>query len=139
MPVPIPDTHRDLLEGPHHTALSTIMPNGQPQTTVIWCSYDGTYVWTTTTSHFQKVKNMRANPKVTLLAYDPENPLRSIEVRGEVVELTEQDALAHLDRICELYTGLTPYYGACVPAELQETEIPLLVRIAPTRVRVEGS
>jgi hypothetical protein len=50
---------------------------------------------------FRKEKNMRRNPKVTLLCYDPRQPLRSIEVRGTVVEMTEVGAMEHLDSLAE--------------------------------------
>ena len=79
---------------------------------------------------------MRLNPKVTLLCYDPRQPLRSIEVRGTVVEMTEEGAMEHLDGLSELYTGRRPYFGSCVPIELEEKEIPVLCKIMPTHVTV---
>ena len=110
------------------------MPDGQPQTTVVWCNSDGTHVLVNTMRGFRKEKNMRLNPKVTLLCFDPRQPLRSLEVRGRVVEMTETGALEHLDSLCELYTGKRPYFGACVPVEFKERETPVLCRILPIRV-----
>ena len=130
----IPQTHYDLLNRPPVAALTTVMPDGQPQTTVVWCNYDGTYVLVNTMRGFRKEKNMRSNPKITLLCYDPSHPLRYLEVRGTVVEMTEAGALEHLDHLSELYVGRSPYFGACVPAELKETEIPVLCRILPTHI-----
>jgi PPOX class probable F420-dependent enzyme len=124
----------DLVNGPRAAVLTTIMPDGRPQSTVVWCNYDGTYVLVNTMRGFRKEKNMRRNPAVTLLCYDPREPLRSLEVRGTVVEMTEAGARAHLDALCELYTGTSPYFGACVPVELQEREIPVLCKILPTHV-----
>src|SRR5690349_8989098 len=132
----IPESHRDLLNGPRVAALTTVMPDGSPQITVVWCNFDGTYVLINTMRGFRKEKNMHSNPKVTLLCYDPGQPLRSLEIRGLVVEMTEEGALEHLDGLCELYTGRRPYFGACVPAELQQTEIPVLCKILPTHVNV---
>lgn len=134
VPMEIPEDFLDLLNGPHVAALATVMPDGQPQTTVVWCNFDGTHVLVNTMRGFRKERNMRANPKVTLLAYDPREPLRYIEVRGTVVEMTEEGALEHLDSLSLLYTGCTPYFGRCVPAELQASEMPVLCRILPTRV-----
>jgi PPOX class probable F420-dependent enzyme len=132
----IPESHRDLVNGPRVAALTTVMPNGQPQTTVVWCSFDGTHVLVNTMRGFRKEKNMRLNPKVTLLCYDPRQPLRSLEVRGTVVEMTEDGAMEHLDGLSELYIGKKPYFGECVPAALRETEVPVLCKILPTRVTV---
>lgn len=130
----IPTSFLDLIDGPRVAALTTIMPDGQPQTTVVWCNSDGTHVLVNTMRGFRKEKNMRLNPKVTLLCFDPRQPLRSLEVRGRVVEMTETGALEHLDSLCELYTGKRPYFGECVPAEFKERETPVLCRILPIRV-----
>ncbi len=136
MVVEIPESFRDLVNGPRVAALTTIMPDGQPQTTVVWCNFDGTHVLVNTMRGFRKEKNMRLNPKVTLLCYDPRQPLRSLEIRGTVVEMTEVGAMEHLDGLSELYIGRKPYFGACVPAELRGKEIPVLCKILPTHVTV---
>ena len=130
----VPDSYADLVDGPPVAALTTIMPDGKPQTTVVWCNFDGNYVMVNTMKGFRKEKNMRLNPKVTLLCYDPRQPLRFIEIRGRVVDMTEEGAIEHLDGLCELYTGKRPYFGKCVPAELKEKETPVLCRILPTHV-----
>ena len=130
----IPPAFLDLVNAPRVAALTTLMPNGQPQTTVVWCDYDGTFVRVNTMRGFRKEKNMRLNPRVTLLCYDPRQPLRYLEVRGTVVEMTEDGALAHLDALGRRYTGLSPYFGGCVPAEWAATETPVLCLIRPTGV-----
>jgi PPOX class probable F420-dependent enzyme len=130
----IPGEFLDLVNGPRVAALTTLMPDGQPQTTVVWCDYDGVHVRVNTMRGFRKEKNMRANPKVTLLCFDPRRPLRSLEVRGTVVEMTETGAMEHLDGLARLYTGRAPYFGTCVPAELRQTEFPVLCKIAPTHI-----
>jgi PPOX class probable F420-dependent enzyme len=130
----IPESYLDLVNGPRVAALTTVMPDGHPQTTVVWCNFDGTHVLVNTMRGFRKEKNMRLNRKVTLLCYDPRQPLRFIEVRGMVVEMTEVGALEHLDGLCELYTGKSPYFGECVPADLKEKETPVLCKVLPTHV-----
>jgi PPOX class probable F420-dependent enzyme len=132
--VNIPDSHMDLLAGPVSVALTTVMADGQPQTTVVWCNTDGTHVLINTMSRFQKAINMRRNPKVTLFSYRRDNPLRYIEVRGTVVEMTEVGAIEHLDKLAELYTGRSPYFGKVIPAEWKDRETPMLCKIAPIRI-----
>jgi PPOX class probable F420-dependent enzyme len=130
----IPTEFLDLVNGPRVAALTTVMPDGQPQTTVVWCDFDGIHVRVNTMRGFRKEKNMRANPRVTLLCFDPRQPLRYLEIRGVVTEMTESGALAHLDGLAQLYTGQSPYFGNCVPAELQQTETPVLCTIRPEHV-----
>ena len=131
----IPDSHLDLVECPRVAALTTVMPDGSPQTSVVWCDFDGTHVRVNTMRGFQKERNMRRNPRVTLLCYDPRDDGRYLEVRGMVEEMTEDGAMAHLDVLTSKYAGRPMrYFGECVPAALAETEVPVLCRIRPTHV-----
>jgi len=128
-PPEIPATHADLLQKPLCCAFSTLMPDGQPQTTVVWFEYDGRDVYVNTMRGFRKERNMRANPRVTLLIYEPQNPSRFLELRGRVAEMIEEGAEEHLDRLSRFYTGIAPYFGKVVPGELRETETPVKCRI----------
>ncbi len=136
----IPDTHRDLIDGPFWAALTTVMPDGQPQITPVWCNRDGDCILINTMQGFRKERNMRAHPKVTLLVYDPQNPLRNIEIRGAVIEMSCAGAREHLDALTQLYLRKTDahFFGDSVPAELESRYTPVKVRMAPTRIRVEG-
>ena len=139
MGIKIPESHRELLAGPVNVVLTTLMPDGQPQTTPVWCNLDGDYVLINTMKQFRKAKNIKLNPKVTLLAYRLNYPFVNIEVRGEVVEITEVGALEHLNELNYLYSGKPNFFGDSVPAEFIHKFTPLKVRIEPLRVRVEGS
>ena len=91
-----------------------------------------------TMKQFRKAKNMRLNPLVTLLAYRLEQPLRNIEVRGRVVEMSEEGALEHLNELNMLYGAGPNFFGDSVDAELRHKLAPLKIKIQPVRVRVEG-
>jgi PPOX class probable F420-dependent enzyme len=122
----IPESHLDLVECPPVAALTTVMPDGSPQTSVVWCDFDGERVRVNTMHGFQKERNMRRNPRVTLLCYDPRDDGRYLEVRGTVEEMTEDGAMAHLDALTSKYVGRpVRYFGECVP---------VLCRIRPTHV-----
>lgn len=138
MSVAIPASHRDLLAEPINVVLTTIMPSGQPQTTPVWCNLDGNYVLINTMKQFQKAKNLLRNPRVGLLAFRIERPLRNIEVRGRVIKITEQGALEHLDMLNLMYTGEPKFFGDSIPEEHIHKFTPLKVVIEPIRVRVEG-
>jgi PPOX class probable F420-dependent enzyme len=131
----IPASHRDFVECPPVAALSTVMPDGYPQTSVVWCDFDGTYVRVNTMRGFRKEQNMRRDPRVTLLCYDPHQPLRYLEVRGIVVEMTEEGAARHLDALASKYIARpVHYFGDVIPMRFAESEIPVLCRIRPTHV-----
>ena len=131
----IPASHRDLAECPPVAALTTLMADGSPQTSVVWCDLDGTCIRVNTMRGFAKERNMRRDPRVTLLCYDPRRPLRYLEIRGTVVEMTDEGARQHLDQLASKYAGRPiRYFGDAIPARFAETEIPVLCRIRPTHV-----
>jgi PPOX class probable F420-dependent enzyme len=131
----IPASHRDLVECPPVATLTTVMRDGYPQTSVVWCDFDGECVRVNTMRGFAKERNMRRDPRVTLLCYDPHEPLRYLEVRGTVVEMTETDAAEHLDDLASKYAGRPiRFFGDAIPARFEETEIPVLCRIRPAHV-----
>jgi hypothetical protein len=84
---------------------------------------------------FQKERNMRRDGRVTLLCYDPRQPLRSLEVRGRVVAMTEVGALEHLDGLASKYAARpVRYFGDVIDASFAPNETPVLCLIEPTHV-----
>ena len=51
---PIPASHLDLITRPIHGVLTTMMPDGQPQSSLVWCDYDGQCACVNTTLERQK-------------------------------------------------------------------------------------
>jgi PPOX class probable F420-dependent enzyme len=136
----IPESHLDLIDGPYTAVLSTVMPDGHPQTTPVWCNCKDSYIFINVMKGFRKEKNMHLNPKVSLLVYDPKNPLHNIEIRGLVIEMTEDGAVEHNDELARLYLKKpdAKFFGDAIPGELQSRYTPVRVKISPTHIRVES-
>ena len=136
----IPESHQDLLLQPVHGVLSTMMPNGQPQLSIVWVDFDGEHVLINTTLERQKGKNMQANSKVNVLVIDPRDSARFLEVRGEVVEITEDGAVPHADKQTRAYTdnAQQSFYGDIYPEEQQAKETRVIARILPQRVTTDA-
>ena len=131
----VPSSHRDLIECPPVAALTTVGLDGYPQTSVVWCDFDGGHVRINTMRGFAKERNMRRDPRVTLLCYDPRRPLRYLEVRGTVDVMTENGAADHLDALASKYAGRRiRYFGDAIPVRFAQTETPILCLIRPTHV-----
>ena len=124
----IPETYRDLLDRPIVVSLATLLPDGTPQVQPVWCSFDGTHILVNTAKGRQKYRNMTRRSVVTLLAIDPEDDTRWLEVRGTVVGETEEGADAHIDALAQLYLGVDTY------PYRREGERRVLFTIAPLRV-----
>lgn len=128
----IPEGYRDLLDGPVTVSLATILPDGQPQVTPVWADFDGTYIRVNTAEGRQKHKDMVARPQVTVMAIDPANPYRYLEVRGTVARITDEGAAEHIDALAKQYLGVDryPYHN---PAETR-----VICYIEPKKVHAQG-
>ncbi len=133
MSVTIADNLKDLLERPIVVAFATSNPDGQPQVTPVWVSLEGDQIWINSAVGRRKDRNVRANPKVTVLSLDPQNPFHWVEVRGEVVEFDESNAaLAHINKLSGLYAGNDDYYSFNPESRGKEQRV--IYKIRPTRV-----
>lgn len=93
-------------EGRNIAAVTTLMPDGTPQTTPLWVDTDGEHLLLNTEVHRQKFRNVERDPRVTVTIIDADNPYVYGEVRGEVVETVRgPEARAHIDRLARKYTG----------------------------------
>ena len=116
----------ELASGENFAALTTIMPDGHPQTQVMWVDADGDHLLINTEVHRQKFKNVERDPRVTLTIWDKEDPYSFVEVRGEVVGKTKgPEARAHIDKLSYKYHGRP--YGTQIKSER------VVLAIAPLR------
>jgi len=132
MPESVPPAFRDLFEKKAFAHLVTLMPDGSPQVSPVWCALEDDLVLVNSAKGRQKDKNLRRDPRVALSVQDPENPYRYVEVRGRVVQITEQGADEHIDRLAQRYMGVSRY-----PLR-QPGEVRVLYRIRPERVVTLG-
>lgn len=68
-------------------------------------------------------------PKVALSVVDPDDPFKgSLQVRGEVMEVTPKGTDEHIDALARRYTG-TDRYQNRLPGEVR-----LILKIRPLRM-----
>lgn len=104
MSAPLPPEAARLLNAPVYVVLSTINPDGRPQSSVVWTKVDGNEVVLSTIRGRRKTRNMERDPRVTLLAYDPDDPYQYVEVRG-TVQITEDPGGVLIDELSRAYDG----------------------------------
>jgi PPOX class probable F420-dependent enzyme len=138
MDTQIPESHMDLIDGPVLVTLTTLMPDGWPQSSVVWCNRRGPHILLNSVLGRQKDVNIRHDPRITILAMDPKNAYRYLEVRGEVVEITLDGAVEHISELAKLYEGADHYYGDFAPAERAARETRAIYKVRPVRVRSVG-
>src|SRR5690606_31753264 len=105
----IPDRYRELLDRPIVVSLATLMSDGMPQVQPVWCSFDGTYILVNTEKGRQKYRNLTRRRKATILAVDPDDDNRWLEVRGTIAGHTEEGAFEHIDELARHYLDVDKY------------------------------
>src|ERR1700745_3095640 len=128
----IPEKYRDLFSKRAFASLGTLMPDGTPQVTPVWVDLEGDYVLFNSAKARQKDKNVRQNPRTPLAIVDPDNPYRYLEIRGRVVEITEQGADDHIDKLAKKYLGVDKY------PYRQAGEVRVIYKIHPEHTTMMG-
>jgi PPOX class probable F420-dependent enzyme len=125
----IPESHKDLLNAPV-AVLGTVGASGRPQLSGVWFLAEDDTVRLSLNTSRQKVKNLQANPKVSLLIFG-ESPYKYLELRGDA-ELSADPDYEFADKVGAKYGG----------ADLRERDNPgdtrVVITIHPQRVIAWG-
>ncbi|MEU6984987.1 PPOX class F420-dependent oxidoreductase [Streptomyces sp. NPDC046324] len=121
---------RALLDDVNPVILGTVHPDGSPQTSVVWVGRDGDELLVSTQDGRRKVRNIEADPRVSLTVYDREDPLVYAEIRGTAT-VTEDEGRALAVALAEQYEG--PGAGQEY-LELPPEVVRVAIRITPTKV-----
>jgi PPOX class probable F420-dependent enzyme len=125
MSTAIPPNYRDLLSADVAT-LGTIGPDGRPQLSEVWFLAEGDTVSISLNSSRQKIKNLLANPAVSLLILDLAMPYRYLELRGDA-EISPDPDYVFADKV-------GAKYGADLRVHDQPGHTRYVVTIRPARV-----
>ena len=121
----IPETHSDILGKKTFANWATIGPKGEPQVNPVWFEWDGRHIVVSQTRTRQKLRNIQRDPRVALSFLDPDDPYRYLEIRGEVVDIQDDEGNAFINKMAKKYVGQDEY--AWDPPEARR----VVVRIEP--------
>ena len=120
-----------LHEQPNVAVVAALRPDGTPHQTVTWIDYDGEHVLVNLNTFRTKLRYLEADPRVSVLVLDRDDPFRRIRIDGRVVEITKEGAYEHIVRQAGVYLGRESY-------ELAPGEERVLVRIEPKQVEASN-
>lgn len=128
--IAIPEKYADILNANILAYLATIGPTGTPQVSPMWFCWDGERLLFSTTNARQKARNIQRQPGVSVAITDPNNPFRSLEIRGTATaELDPDFRVAHL--VSRKYTG-----SDATPEMLDAHEGRVAVTVTPEKLLV---
>ncbi len=119
---------RALCKGENYGVLTTLFPDGSPQSQMMWIDCDDDHVIINTEVHRAKYKNLASDPRVVITIWPAGDLTTYFEVRGTVADtVVGEEAKAHLDSLAQRYFKVDEY-----PYPIQSARA--IVRIAPDRV-----
>ena len=127
MTIPLTQPTLTLIDGKNYAVLSTLNPDGSPQTSVIWVGRDDDGVLFTTVEGRVKHRNMVRDPRVSITVIDSADPENYAELRGRVESITP-DAGRQTD------TQLSWKYDGRDPAPERPGAVRVVVRMAVEKV-----
>lgn len=104
MPVPLSEYAKALIDARSFATLCTLNPDGSPQASTMWLTRDGDDVIMSTVVGRVKERNMRRDPRVSVLVPDPQNPYGYAEIRGRV-SLSEAGGRELIGTLAQKYEG----------------------------------
>jgi len=125
----LPQKAKDLLDAANIVTVATVNPDGSPQSSLLWATYDGDDVLLSTIEGRAKHRNFLRDPRVSVLIHDKATPYTYVEVRGSVTMSTEGgDEL--IQRLSMAYDG-EPFTG-----DDGKNRVRVVVRLTPEHVVV---
>jgi PPOX class probable F420-dependent enzyme len=125
----IPDSHIDLLDKKSFAHLSSLGPDGEPQSHPVWFDAAGGQLLISTGTDRQKYRNIQRDPRVSVSILDPDDPYRYLEVRGRVVEIQPDPQKTFLDQLARKYLDQDIY-----PYEERRSVERVIIHIQPDHV-----
>ncbi|HEX6686756.1 MAG TPA: PPOX class F420-dependent oxidoreductase [Candidatus Limnocylindrales bacterium] len=122
----LPELAKKLIDDKTFATISTVNPDGSPQSSVIWLKRDGDIVVFSTILGRRKTLNMQRDPRVSLVLFDPADPYRYVEIRGEVSMTTEGGP--------ELINELSLAYDGVPFKEKDPAAVRVVCRLSPSKV-----
>ncbi|MFF3643812.1 PPOX class F420-dependent oxidoreductase [Streptomyces sp. NPDC002564] len=130
MSAALSDDLKALLDTPVFITVATIQPDGSPQVSPVWVKREGDEVIFSTTVGRRKEKNLRRDPRVTVVVQPFDAPYSYAEIRGSV-EMTTQGGQELIDELSLKYTGKK--YAEFNPSSKDDSER-VVVRVSARKV-----
>ncbi len=124
----LPESVKKLIDEPNIAFFATLMKDGSPQVTPVWVDRENDFILVNTAEGRIKANNVKRDPRVAISIADRNNPYSMSTIRGKVVDITEEGADSHIDKMAKKYTGQDRY------AWKKQTEKRIIIKIEASKV-----
>lgn len=127
MPVELTQDVVELLKDRNYAVAATLNRDGSPQLTIVWVDTDGQRLIVNTAEGRQKPRNLRRDPRISVLVFNRHNFYDWVRIDGRVMEITPEQAEEHIHQLAKLYWDKDRY-------PMQPGMVRLKVVVEPERV-----
>ena len=93
----------DLLQSTALAYLATIGPQGEPQVSAVWFTWDGSHLLFALNKKRQKYRNLVREPRVAIAIADPTNSYRALEIGGTVARIEADLTFRYINAATQKY------------------------------------
>lgn len=104
MSVALSDNLKKVLDGQVFITVATIQPDGAPQVSPVWVKRDGDDLLFSTTAERVKIRNLKRDPRISVVVINPAAPYSYAQVHG-TASITTEGGLELIDELSMKYTG----------------------------------
>ena len=122
----------ELLRGRNWGTVVTLRADGSPHATPVWIDTDGENVLFNTSIGRAKERHLRRDPRAAVTVLPAEDQQSGYVAVSGTVEVTEDGAHEHIDKLAQKYLGQETY------PYLQPGERRVIVKIKPEKVDSMG-
>ncbi|MER7579951.1 PPOX class F420-dependent oxidoreductase [Kitasatospora sp. NPDC097691] len=127
MTAQLSDRAKALIDGKSFAVVSTVQPDGSPQSSVVWVKRDGDDILFSTVEGRRKHLNLVRDPRVSILLNPADSPYEYLEARGEVT-MTTEGGRDLIDELAAKYRGVDKYTWD------GPDDVRVIVRLTPRKV-----
>lgn len=128
MAVELPSALKDVIDSKAFAHLTTLDPDGTPQSSAMWITRDGDSIVFNTAAGRRKHRNMTLDPRVSVSISREDDEYANWSIQGRVVEMRESDGVVVIDALARKYTDADRYQW------LKPGMVRVTVVVEPTRI-----
>jgi PPOX class probable F420-dependent enzyme len=125
----LPDRLKGVLDSRAFAHLTTLDPDGSPQSSAMWIMRDGDRIVFNTAEGRRKWRNLRRDPRLSVSISNLDDPYENWSIQARMLEMRTSDGVDVIDALARKYLDGVDKYPWHSPDNVRVTVI-----VEPTRV-----
>jgi PPOX class probable F420-dependent enzyme len=132
-PVALPDDLKAVLDSRAFAHLTTLDPDGAPQSSAMWIMRDGDRILFNTAEGRRKWRNLKRDSRISISISKQDDPYNNWSIQGKVIEMRTSDGVDVIDALARKYIDGADKYPWLKPGMVRVTIVVEPTRIAGNR------